>query len=255
MRAIHRAGDPVAGNRPAPAGRTSPPMRLVASNGSAEINDGESTASLLEREAPLATLACALGEAAAGSGRVVLVHGEAGIGKTSLVESFLAANDTKLRALVGRCDALFTPQPLSPLHEIALRAKGPLLKHIQSPDSQHAIFSTLLSDLQTVHAPTALIFEDVHWADAATLDLLKYLGRRIRNLSALLVLTYRDDELDRSHPLWSVLGNLPADAVRRIVLKPPCLGVRWRVEDHLAYLPQGRTFPEARQVSGVITPL
>src|SRR5947208_2065217 len=96
--------------------------------------------------------ACALGEAAAGSGRVVLVHGEAGIGKTSLVESFLAANDTKLRALVGRCDALFTPQPLSPLHEIALQAKGPLLKHIQSPDGQHAIFSALLTELQTVDA-------------------------------------------------------------------------------------------------------
>src|SRR5436853_572622 len=85
------------------------------------------------------------------------------------------------------------PTRLSPLHEIALRAKGPLLKHIQSPDGQHAIFSALLSELQTVDAPTALIFEDVHWADAATLDLLKYLGRRIRNLPALLVLTYRDD--------------------------------------------------------------
>ena len=64
------------------------------------------------------------------------------------------------------------------------------------------------------------VFEDVHWADAATLDLLKYLGRRIRSMATLIVLTYRDDELDGSHALWSVLGDLPSSAVRRMHLEP-----------------------------------
>ena len=90
MRAFHAANDPAVKSRSILAERTSPAMRLVASNGSAEIQDGGNTGKLLERDAQLDTLANALSEAGTGSGRIALVHGEAGIGKTALVESFLA---------------------------------------------------------------------------------------------------------------------------------------------------------------------
>lgn len=175
---------------------------------------------LLERDPALQALAEALREAAAGEGRIALVYGEAGIGKTCLVENFLAAQRAEARTLLGRCDALFTPQPLGPLHDIALQIEGPLLQLMRSAADRFAIFGALLHELQGGEKPTVLVFEDVHWADAATLDLLKYLGRRIRGTATLAVLTYRDDELDGSHPLWSVLGDLPANATRRMHLQP-----------------------------------
>ena len=87
---------------------------------------------LLERDAPLRSLAGSLREAAARDGRISLVYGEAGIGKTALVEGFLAAHCAEARTLLGRCDALFTPQPLGPLHDIALRTDGALLRLMQS---------------------------------------------------------------------------------------------------------------------------
>ena len=148
------------------------------------------------------------------------MYGEAGIGKTALVEGFLAAHRAEARTLLGRCDALFTPQPLGPLHDIALQTDGALLQLMQSAADRFAIFGALLHELQGGEKPTMLVFEDVHWADAATLDLLKYLGRRIRGTATLIVLTYRDDELDGSHPLWSVLGDLPSNATRRVQLQP-----------------------------------
>lgn len=220
MFAIRDVSDSRLKNRSLAAEHTPPSVRLVVANGLAKGQGGGSNGKLLDRETQFEALAIALNEAATGTGRIALVHGEAGIGKSVLVESFVAANRPKARALIGRCDALLTPQPLSPLHEIALEAKGPLLSLIQSPGGQHAIFAALLSELQGANGPTVVVFEDVHWADAATLDLLKYVGRRTRNLSVLLILTYRDDEIDRTHSLWSVLGHLPADVVRRVALKP-----------------------------------
>jgi len=174
---------------------------------------------LLERDSPLMDLAGCLNEAVAGTGRIALIRGEAGIGKTSLIEQFLAAHQGKTRVLIGHCDALFTPQPLSPMHDIALQTAGALPELLRSADRRLAIFAALLNELRS-GKPTILVFEDIHWADATTLDLLKYLGRRIRTTPALIVLSYRDDELDRGHALWSLLGNLPAEATRRVDLRP-----------------------------------
>ena len=67
---------------------------------------------------------------------------------------------------------------------------------------------------------TVLLVEDVHWADDATLDVLRFLARRIADLPALLVLTYRDDELGRGHPLHRVLGALGGERVHRLRLSP-----------------------------------
>jgi ATP/maltotriose-dependent transcriptional regulator MalT len=174
---------------------------------------------LLERDSSLTELAGCFNDAAAGVGRIVLISGEAGIGKTTLIEQFLAAHQAGARILIGRCDALFTPQPLSPLHDIALQTEGVLLELMRSADRRLAIFTALLNELRS-GKPTMLVFEDVHWADAATLDLLKYLSRRIRSTPTLVVLSYRNDELDGHHALWSLLGNLPSDATRRIELRP-----------------------------------
>jgi DNA-binding CsgD family transcriptional regulator/tetratricopeptide (TPR) repeat protein len=202
------------------AGYIRPAIRVVARGGLTAELEPRKLANLLERDAPLKTLAEAVRETAAGSGRIVLVCGEAGIGKTALVERFLSLHRGDARVLLGRCDALSTPEPLGPLHEIARQMGGALCEFIHGADRRLAIFSSLLCALQKSEKPSVLIFEDVHWADAVTLDLLKYLGRRIRNANVLLILTYRDDELDRSHALWSALGSLPSDAVKRVALEP-----------------------------------
>lgn len=172
---------------------------------------------LLERASQLQALQSALGQVKAreGQGCVALVYGEAGIGKTSLIEHFLNEHKAKWRVLRGSCDSLFTPRPLGPIHDIALQLQGQLLQLLDSESNQSAIFSACLNELQ--EQATILVIEDVHWADEATLDLLKYLGRRIRQTISLMILTYRDDEIGVDHPLRILLGDLSSsDAVRRV---------------------------------------
>src|SRR5260221_13753220 len=172
---------------------------------------------LLERETQLEALAGALAEAAGGAGRVVLVHGEAGIGKTSLVECFTAEHANAARMLWGTCDALFTPRPLGPLYDMAQQTSGHLLGLLNNAETNRAaLFSAVLGELQA--GPTLVVIEDAHWADEATLDLIKFLGRRIHRLKALLIVTFRDDELKSEHPLWFALGDLPDQTVRRVRL-------------------------------------
>jgi DNA-binding CsgD family transcriptional regulator len=174
---------------------------------------------LLERETQLQVLDDALREVNSGVGRIALIYGEAGIGKTSLVEHFLAQHKDSWRILRGACDFLFTPRPLGPLHDIALQTKGTLLKRLESASDRNAIFSACLSELGS--RPTILLVEDLHWADEATLDLLKYLGRRVSQTSTLMLLTYRDDELGSDHPLRQLLGDLGSSpSLRRIPVSP-----------------------------------
>ena len=174
---------------------------------------------LLEREEFLQQLQDTLAEVMSGHGRVALVSGEAGIGKTSLVDQFTERGTGPCRVLWGACDALFTPRPLGPLHDIALQLRGDLLTLLEQEASRATIFSAVFAELQSQPA-TILVFEDVHWADEATLDLLKFLGRRINKLNLLLVITYRDDEVRAEHPLRLVLGDLPRSFVRSVRLPP-----------------------------------
>jgi DNA-binding CsgD family transcriptional regulator len=176
-------------------------------------------ANLLERDPFLLTLDDALRQAAAGHGRTALVSGEAGIGKTSLVEWFLEQQPAT-RSLWGACDALFTPRPLGPLYDIARQADAPLRALLDGEPSRAALFASVLDEVARGLAPTILVIEDVHWADEATLDLINFLARRITRTHTLLVLTYRDDELGRGHPLRRVLGDLPARDVTRLRLPP-----------------------------------
>ena len=176
---------------------------------------------LLERGAVLEALGAALRDVAAGHGRVVLVSGEAGIGKTALVERFAQTQGTAARVLWGACDALFTPRPLGPLRDIAAELPGPLRSLLEGDAPRTAIFSSILDELRRERRPTVVVVEDVHWADEATLDLVKFLGRRIEPVAAMLVLTYRDDELGPRHPLRRVLGDLAGGRVIRRVPLPP----------------------------------
>ncbi len=172
---------------------------------------------LLERDTFLASLSADLAAASAGAGRCVLVSGEAGIGKTSLLEYFVRTYPAA-RVLWGACEALFTPHPLGPLHDLA-RQSGSSLKTLLGDGSDRAVlFSAVFDELAAAPAPTLLVLEDIQWADAATLDLIKFLGRRIHHASALMILSYRDDELDSANPLRSTLGHLPSRHVTRLPL-------------------------------------
>jgi DNA-binding CsgD family transcriptional regulator/tetratricopeptide (TPR) repeat protein len=172
---------------------------------------------LLERRAQLTALEDYATDAGAGRGRLVLVAGEAGIGKTALVEAF--AGTTQLRVAQGACDGLFTPRPLAPLYDAAAGLGGPLLAACREDAPRDQLFSSLLEELRAL--PTLLVIEDVHWSDDATLDLLRYLGVRVKDLPVLLVATYRDDGLSSRDALRVVLGELSTlRSTRRIDLAP-----------------------------------
>jgi DNA-binding CsgD family transcriptional regulator/tetratricopeptide (TPR) repeat protein len=173
---------------------------------------------LLEREEALQALADALAHVGSEGGRIALVSGEAGIGKTSLLSRFAAEQPNEV--LWGACEALFTPQPLGPLYDIAPRAGGDLLALLKAGAPRPSLFAALLTALSQPGRPGIVVVEDAHWADEATLDLLKFLGRRIHQTRSLLVVTYRDDEVGARHPLRLVLGDLPSRSVVRLRLPP-----------------------------------
>ena len=175
---------------------------------------------LLEREEFFDELEVILEGVAAGHGRVVLVSGEAGIGKTTLIERFTEGHNTTARIHWGACDALFTPRPLGPLYDIAPQTQGELLTLLEEQAPRASIFSAVVGEIQKSKVPFITVIEDVHWADEATLDLLKFLGRRISRIKSMLIITYRDDEVGPDHPLRLVLGDLPQRSVARLRLLP-----------------------------------
>ena len=175
---------------------------------------------LLEREAQRAVMQTALERVRQGHGMTVLVNGEAGVGKTSFVTDFTAPYRSAGLVYWGACDPLFTPRPLGPLYDIALQNNPGLLDLLNSGANWLAVSLALLKSLRDNPAATILVFEDVHWADEATLDLLKYLGRRIEQTHSLLILTFRDDEIGVQHPLREMLGVFPAGQTIRLPLEP-----------------------------------
>ncbi|MBL8096382.1 MAG: AAA family ATPase, partial [Anaerolineales bacterium] len=174
---------------------------------------------LLERDSPLREIAALFGAVPTDGGRIVLVCGEAGIGKTSLVDHFANAHRGRARILWGACDSLFTPRPLGPLFDIADQLPNEGRARLFADSSRSGLFAAALSELS--QALTILVLEDLHWADEATLDLVKYLGRRVQRTRALILATYRDDEMGPTHPLRTVLGDLSsAAAMHRLALAP-----------------------------------
>jgi hypothetical protein len=146
-------------------------------------------------------------------GRVALVAGEAGIGKSSLLHALAATHEP---VWWGRCDALSTPLPLAPLLDIARDARPRFAASLVRP--REVLFDAVIEELRAADTPVLLVVEDAHWADDATVDWLKFLGRRIESTRALLVISYRDDELSWTHPLRRLLGELPSAALTRLCL-------------------------------------
>lgn len=163
---------------------------------------------MLERDAHLAVLDDMLnGVAVSERGGLAVVRSEAGIGKTTLVRSFCDRHRAATRQLWGVCDALFTPRPLGPLRDVAEAVGRDLLAAVRAGGQPYDVASQLFDDLRAT-APTVLVLEDLQWADEATLDVVRLLGRRVGALPVLVVATYRDDEIDVMHPLRRVLGEL-----------------------------------------------
>ncbi|MEV6298224.1 LuxR C-terminal-related transcriptional regulator [Actinoplanes sp. NPDC051861] len=157
---------------------------------------------LLERAGHLRRLHAAADSARRG-GVLVLLGGEAGVGKTALLRQFQAEHGP-LRW--GACDPLFTPRPLGPFEEIGA-----------SGDKPHDVAGDLTRQAQA-RPGLVVVIEDLHWADEATLDVLSLLGRRMETIPALVVATYRS--VDRGYPLRRILGELHGGAVRRMAVEP-----------------------------------
>jgi DNA-binding CsgD family transcriptional regulator len=176
---------------------------------------------LLERSGHLSTLGGFLTDVASRQrGRLVLVSGEAGVGKTALVRRFCDDQRGSARVLWGNCDALFTPRPLGPLFDIAASTAGELEELVAAGAKAHEVVAALVRELGR-RAPTVIVLEDVHQADGATLDVVRLLGRKVGTIPALIVATYREADLAGGHPLRIVLGELAtARDVERLGIEP-----------------------------------
>ena len=164
----------------------------------------------MERAGQLGALEEAHRTVEAGRGGVlVLLGGEAGGGKTALVRHFRERCRARRPVLWGACDPLYTPRPLGPFLEmdelIGLGAKS------------YELATGIIRDVRE-RPGLVLVLEDLHWADEATLDVLSLLGRRIGTIPALVIATYRSDEVGRGHPLRRLLGELQGAAIRRLTV-------------------------------------
>ncbi|MGN6792892.1 MAG: ATP-binding protein [Streptosporangiaceae bacterium] len=175
---------------------------------------------LLERESFLDALAEYAREARHGDGRLVLVSGESGIGKTTLLESF-QEQLKGVRWLWGACDGLLTPRPLGPLFDIGSQLEGELSRLCRQGAQRDELFAAFLAEIGSSATFTVAVVEDVHWADEATIDLLNFLGRRLSRRNALVLVTYRDSEIGADHPLRIVLGDLATQRATRRMRLPP----------------------------------
>ena len=197
----------------------------------------------------------AFAQAREGRGRIIAIAAEAGAGKTALTERFVASLSKSARLYWGACENLTTPEVLLPLRDIA-RATG---KSFELGSDHIRSFEALLRLLSQGHEPALLVIEDVHWADTATLDLIRFLARRIARVRCLILITYRDDEVDARSPVRSLLGEAPAGSMERMTLAPLSLAAvsvlaekRGRRGDALFALTAGNPFlvTEALAVEG-----
>jgi predicted ATPase len=173
---------------------------------------------LLERDDALAALVRALA-ASHPQGQIATVSGEAGVGKTALLEA-LAGQSPAASFLWGACEALGTPRPLGPLLDLAPELGGDIEPLVATTVPRHQVFAAFATAVARRRPPTCVVFEDVHWADEATLDLLRYVSRRINRIGALIVVTWRTDEVGADHSVHRLLGELPSGATHRLELHP-----------------------------------
>jgi ATP/maltotriose-dependent transcriptional regulator MalT len=171
---------------------------------------------LLQRHTQLRELTEALHEAGTSAGKIVIVSGEAGAGKSALIEEFTQQKVRAVRVLWGNCDALQTSRVLGPVNEVAAGLSRLSDEKWEPNLSREHLFSRLLEGLSPPNPLSIVVLEDVHWADEATLDFVRFIGRRIQRTRCLLIATYRDDELASSNLLRGVLGDLTGQHTARI---------------------------------------
>ena len=185
---------------------------------------------LIERTPHLTALHDKYKDVAAGEGHCIMLSGEAGIGKTALVRAFCQDHLHHAKVYSGICDALFTPRPLAPLYDIIWQiwaddwskdghttgtGRQPAI-----PEDRTTLFTDFFQRFDQQPGLSLLVFEDIHWADEATIDFIKFLARRITRLRCLFILTWRDEEVNPGHPLKQLLGQLPPHSFTRIQLPP-----------------------------------
>jgi DNA-binding CsgD family transcriptional regulator len=175
---------------------------------------------LLERESALAWLATLAAEARARAGRLALISGEAGAGKSALVERF-ERDLPDASWFWSYCDGLSTPRPLGPVHDLAGQVGGELQQMCRRDASRQELFGAVLRQFEDADSLSVVVVEDVHWADQSTVDLLRYLARRLRDVPLLLIATYRDDVFGATDALRIALGDLARQRPsRRMSLEP-----------------------------------
>jgi DNA-binding CsgD family transcriptional regulator len=175
---------------------------------------------LLDRAAEVRVLDDALVAARTGAGRIVVVRGDAGIGKTALVAGFVASLPADVVRFHGACDDLITPRPLAPFHDVARQAGGALAAALRDGATRDGFHDALLEHLARLPPPVVLVLEDLHWADEATLDAVQSLGRRIADRGVLLVLTLRSDEEAGDDGLLRALAGVASTTVEHVELTP-----------------------------------
>jgi predicted ATPase len=172
---------------------------------------------LLERQTQLQQLEALLADAARGHGRVAALAGEAGAGKTTLVEAFIGRVGQGAAIFRSACEDLSVPDPLGPLYDLARDAQWALPQAIDHRQGQRLpLFSDALEVFEAKAGSSLLVIEDLHWADDATLDFVRFLGRRIVNTRILLLLTARTDRSEGQMRVRRALGEIPAGNVVRI---------------------------------------
>jgi DNA-binding CsgD family transcriptional regulator/tetratricopeptide (TPR) repeat protein len=159
----------------------------------------------VERDRELTMLRETWREAVLGRGGMLVVSGEAGAGKTTLVQHFAGESDGGMRVLWGACDPLATPRPLGPFHDMAAALTVETARQLREATQPHDIFAAVYDELR--ERPSLLVVDDLHWSDQGTIDLLRFLLRRIESTGSLVVGTVRDDELGVDHPVRTLLGD------------------------------------------------
>jgi predicted ATPase len=177
---------------------------------------------LVGRERELGVLRQRLDAALAGYGSLVLIAGEAGIGKSALADAMCQeAEEQDALVLTGRCFDLTETPPYGPWLYLfsRYRPSDPLPPHptpfaqsgvVGEVASRATLFNSVLDFFRAVsdQTPLVVLLDDLHWADSASLDLLRFLAQSLATLPMLLIATYRSDELTRRHPLYSLLPLL-----------------------------------------------